>query len=264
MLNNRKSFANASVSVGVLLVGVSLFSVTASAQFRPNFGGNDVVIYADPDFRGVSAVLRGDTPDLRQYNLNDKVSSIQIPAGQAWEVCQDVNFGSTCQILRGSIADLRNNGWNDRISSLRRVDGNFRNGGSRNGGYPGGFGNPDYRNGGGGGVYSRPQVSQGLVFYDRTGYRGAAYDQSAIFNRTARSVEVRAGTWQLCDRTGRCATISESVSDLARLGLNGQITSVRPVYNNQGAVQRRNPRNRSYGEPRDGNDEDPQDRNYGR
>ena len=36
MLNNRKSWANASVSLGALLVGVSLFSVTASAQSRRN------------------------------------------------------------------------------------------------------------------------------------------------------------------------------------------------------------------------------------
>ena len=230
MLNNRKLRANASVSLGALLVGVSLFSVTASAQFRPNrnFGGNEAVVYADPNFRGASVVLRGDTPDLRPYNLNDKVSSIEIPAGQTWEVCQDVNFGSTCQILRGSVADLRSTGWNDRISSLRRVDGNFRNGRNQNG---------DIRD---------------LVFYDRTGYRGAAYDQRSIGNRTARSVEVRSGTWQLCDRAGRCTTIDQSVSDLSRLGLNGRITSVRPV-NNARAVPRRNPRNRAYGDPRDGN-----------
>ena len=239
MLNNRKFRADASVSLGALLVGVSLSSVTASAQFRPNgnSGGNEVVVYADPNFRGASVVLRGDTTDLRPYKLNDKVSSIQIPAGESWEVCQDVNFGSTCQILRGSVADLRTTGWNDRISSLRLVDGNFRNGRNQNG---------DIRDRRQGGVFSQPQSSQSLVFYDRTGYRGAAYDQSSIGNRTARSVEVRSGTWQLCDRTGRCTTVNQSVSDLSRLGLNGQITSVRPV-NNAGARSRVTTRDRIYG-----------------
>ena len=217
MLNNRKLHANAGVLLGVLVAGVSLFSVTASAQFRPNgnFGGNEVVVFADPNFRGASVALRGDTPDLRPYKLNDKVSSIEIPAGETWEVCQDVNFGS-CQILRGSVADLRTIGWNDRISSLRRVD-NFRNGRNQNG---------DRRSGG---IFSQPQSSQDLVFYDRTGYRGAAYDERSIGNRMARSVDVRGGSWQLCDRAGRCATINQSVPDLSRLGLNGQITSVRPV-----------------------------------
>jgi beta/gamma crystallin len=239
MLNNRKLRANASVSLGALLVGVSLFSINASAQFRRNgnFAGNEPVLYADPNFTGVRVVLRGDTPDLRPYNLNDKVSSIELPAGQTWEVCQDVNFGSTCQILRGSVADLRTTGWNDRISSLRRVDGNFQNGRNQNG---------DIRDRRSGRVFSQPQSSQDLVFYDRTGYRGAAYDQRSIGNRTARSVEVRSGTWQLCDRTGRCTTIDQSVSDLSRLGLNGQITSVRPVDNAR-ARPRVTPRDRIYG-----------------
>jgi len=237
MVNNRKLRANASVSLAALLVGVSLFSVTASAQFRPNrnFGGNEVIVYADPNFRGASVVLRGDTPDLRPYNLNDKVSSIEIPAGQTWEVCQDVNFRSTCQLLRGSVADLRSTGWNDRISSLRRVDDNFRNGRDQNG---------DIRDRRPGAVFSS---SQDLIFYDRTGYRGAAYDQRSIGNRRARSVEVRSGTWQLCDRTGLCTTIDQSVSDLSRLGLNGQITSVRPV-NNARARPRVTPRDRIYGQ----------------
>ena len=83
MLNNRKFRANASVSLGALLVGVSLFSVTASAQFRTGVDGRgvpsgSVVIFADPNFQGASRTVR-DTADLRPYGLNDQVSSIQIP-----------------------------------------------------------------------------------------------------------------------------------------------------------------------------------------
>jgi hypothetical protein len=37
----------------------------------------------------------------------------------------------------------------------------------------------------------------------------------------------------LCDRIGRCASVSEGVPDLSQLGLNGQITSVRPVDNSR-------------------------------
>jgi hypothetical protein len=229
MLNNRQLPVKASVLVGMLLVGVSLFSDPASAQFRPNSRGNGVaIVFADPGFRGASYAVRGDTPDLRPYRLNDKVSSIEIPAGEAWEVCQSVNYSSSCQILRGSVADLRTMGWDDKISSLRRVDGNFRDGRQS-------------------GVFSQPRTVQGLVFYDRTGYRGAAYDQGSLGNHRARSVEVRSGgTWELCDRTGRCTTISQSVTDLSRLGLNGQIRSVRPVNNAQ-ARPRFTPRDRNFG-----------------
>jgi len=134
MLSNRQLRANKSVLVGALLVGVSLFSDPASAQFRPNSRGNGfAIVFADPGFRGASYSLRGDTPDLRPYKLNDKVSSIEIPAGETWEVCASINYTSTCQLLRGSVADLRTIGWDDRISSLRRVDGNFRDGRNQDG-----------------------------------------------------------------------------------------------------------------------------------
>jgi hypothetical protein len=229
MLKNRQLRANTSVLVGTMLVGVSLFSDPASAQFRRNSRGNgEAIVFADPGFRGASYAVRGDTPDLRPYKLNDKVSSIQIPAGEAWEVCQSVNYSSSCQVLRGSVSDLRTMGWDDKISSLRRVDGNFRDGRQS-------------------GVFSQPRAVQGLVFYDRTGYRGAAYDQGSLGNHRAMSVELRSGgTWELCDRAGRCTTISQSVSDLSRLGLNGQITSVRPVDNSQ-ARPRFTPRDRNFG-----------------
>jgi len=240
MLNNRRLRAKTSVLVGALLVGVSLFSDPASAQFRPNSRGNGfAIVFADPGFRGASYSLRGDTPDLRPYKLNDKVSSIEIPAGETWEVCASINYTSTCQLLRGSVADLRTIGWDDRISSLRRVDGNFRDGRNQDG---------DFRDGRPRGGFPQAQNFQGLVFYDRTGYRGTAYDQGSLGNRRARSVEVRSGgTWELCDRTGRCSIINQSVSDLSRLGLNGQITSVRPVNAAQGARPRFTPRDRNYG-----------------
>jgi hypothetical protein len=246
MLHNRQLRAKAGISLGALLVGVSLFSGTASAQIRRGVNGRglpsgSVLIFADPNFQGASRTVR-DTADLRPYGLNDLVSSIQIPSGEAWEVCQDVNFQNICQTLNGTVADLRTIGWDDRISSLRRVDGSFRNGGNRNDGY----GNP--RNGGG--IFAGRQPSQGLIFYDGTGFRGTptavtndAYNQiSPLGNRRARSVEVRSGTWQLCDRTGRCTTINQSVSDLSKIGLNGQITSVRAVNNGQ----RYDPRDRQY------------------
>src|SRR3954468_3361714 len=104
MLNKRQLRANGSVLAGALLVGVSLFSDPVSAQFRSSSRANGVaIVFADPGFRGVSYSLGGDTPDLRPYKLNDKVSSIEIPAGETWEVCASVNYTSSCEILRGSV-----------------------------------------------------------------------------------------------------------------------------------------------------------------
>lgn len=53
------------------------------------------------------------------------------------------------------------------------------------------------------------------------------------FNDRPRSVAVFAGQWELCehkDFTGRCVFIREDVSDLGWFGLDGRVTSVRPVY----------------------------------
>jgi len=226
MLHHSQFRAKAGISVGALLVGLSLFSVTASAQIRRGVDGRgvdgrgapsgSVIIFADPNFQGASRTV-GDTADLRPYGLNDMVSSIQIPPGESWEVCQDIDFQNICQTLTASVADLRTIGWDDRISSLRRVDGNFRNSGYRN--------DPGYRNGNGSGVFPGRQGSQGLVFWDGLAFRGTPTvvsndvniqdnqrnQGSALGNRRARSVEVHSGTWQLCDRTGRCTTINQSV-----------------------------------------------------
>ena len=104
--------------VWLLLVAsaVSFIAIPASAQVR-RFGGG-ITVYTNPDFTGESATFRDDTPDLRAYGLNDKISSIEIPNGESWEVCQDINYGNRCQLISGSISNLRGMGWNDKICLL--------------------------------------------------------------------------------------------------------------------------------------------------
>jgi len=212
----------------------SVFSMSASAQTRRNGAG--ITVFTNPNFGGESVSFRDDTPNLTAYRLNDKISSLEITDGESWEVCQDVNYANRCQVFSGSVSDLRSMGWNDRISSLRRVSTSFR-GGRR-----------------AGGVFA-PNTSirsQGVVLFDRPNFRGNSITVNGNSNGNLPgrlgSAEVRGGTWELCDRSGRCATVSQDVPDLARLGLNGRLTSVRPVtgYGND--------RNGAYG----------RDREYGR
>lgn len=213
------------VLVAVCVVGVS---APASAQFRRNTG-RGIVVYADPDFRGASTTIRDDTPDLRGLGLNDKISSIEVANNESWEICQDVNYGNRCQVLSGTVSDLRGMGWNDRISSIRRVGNGFGNGvGARNGN---GVGNRRYDNGN-----SR---SESLLFFDRTGFRGSSTvvtsDSSDLgFVRRPASVEVRGGTWELCDQSGRCATVRQNVADLSQLGLTNRLRSANLVDDRHG------------------------------
>jgi hypothetical protein len=74
-----------------------------------------VTVFTNPNFSGRSASFNGDVADLRQYNLNDQITSIEIPNGETWEICQDIDFGNQCTTVSGNVADLRRMGWNDRF-----------------------------------------------------------------------------------------------------------------------------------------------------
>lgn len=187
---------------------------------RNNGNSAGVTVYANPNYRGQSATFRNDTPNLVSFNLNDKVSSIRIPNGETWEVCQDINYESQCQVLSASVTDLGRNGWGDRISSLRRV--NDRGFGNRQTGTSGAFGN---------------MAQRGLLFFDRAGFRGNSTPISMGSSRMGvpawhGSVQIRGGgAWELCDTSDNCETIDQDVSDLSYLGLNDRIVSARPVNN---------------------------------
>ena len=230
-----------------VVIALCMLGASVSAQSRRYGGGGGITVFTDPDFRGESATFRTDTPDLRGYGINDKVSSIELPNGEAWEVCQDVNYGNRCQVVSGSISNLRDMGWNDRISSLRRVGNVASN--RRNGGY-GGVVSP--RN-----SQSRNAQSQNqsLRFYDRADFRGSSSivmgnSPDVSFVGRPRSVQVRGGAWELCDRSGRCATVTQDVSDLTQLGLRDRLRSANLVndrgYGNGNQRNQGNNRNGSW------------------
>ena len=187
----------------------------------PDNGNLAVTVYSNVNFDGERASFRNDTPTLVPSGLNDKVSSIQIPAGETWEVCQDVDYGNQCQVLSDSVSDLRSMGWSDRISSLRRTDNRrFGNGGYR-----------DRRSNGG----NNPDVQQSLLFFNRKSFQGASSPVNSGasrlgFSAKQGSVQLRGGgAWELCDQSRRCATIDQDVADVSELRLRGRITSARPV-----------------------------------
>jgi hypothetical protein len=184
-------------------------------------------VFTGANFRGQSAVLNGVTADLRQYNLNDRLRSIEIPTGETWEVCRDINFEGGCHRLSGNVSDLQSMGLGD-ISSMRPVSGNrnYPYGGYNNNG---GYNNGGYNNGG----YNNNQ--QGLVIFDRSGFQGGSQfvpmggAANPGFSARRGSLQVRGGTWEVCDDQGQCRTVSSDVSDMSQLGLSGRITSVRSV-----------------------------------
>ena len=107
-----------------MLIALTAFGGSISAQSRQG-GSRGATVYADPNFSGQSVSFRNDMPNLGSAGWNDKISSIRIPSGETWEMCQDVDYRNHCQVLSGDVTDLRGMGWNDRISSMRSVNSSW-------------------------------------------------------------------------------------------------------------------------------------------
>jgi Beta/Gamma crystallin len=196
-----------------VLVACAWSGPAPAGQVR-EMGGVGMTIFEDPGYRGRSATFRDDVPDLRKFNLNDRISSLTIARGETWEVCIDIDYGGRCQVFTGTEPDLRNRGgWNDEISSMRRIRGGSGRGGVRP-------------------PVGKPQIA----LYDRTGFRGSSrvltgpMSSLGTFGERVQSVRIMGGRWELCEGTrwsDRCVTVTDSVSDVGRFGLRG-VSSVRP------------------------------------
>jgi hypothetical protein len=88
---------------------------------RADRGEAGITVSDDVNFQGPTMTLRRDVPDLREFQFNDRISSLQVTPGDAWEVCEDTNYGGRCLVVTGAERDLRTRGLNDAISSMRRV-----------------------------------------------------------------------------------------------------------------------------------------------
>jgi len=85
-------------------------------------GGSQATIYVDDKFHGRSVVIDRPIRSLREVDMNDKVSSIDLRGG-SWLVCSDDDFRGRCVTLDRSIRKLDSIGMDDKISSMRPIGG---------------------------------------------------------------------------------------------------------------------------------------------
>lgn len=199
-------------AVALLLAAPSLGQRFPERQL----GSVGITVFRDENFRGQSATFRQDIPDLRQFGLNDRISSLTVAPGEFWEACESPNYQGRCVVFSNEERNLGNSGWTDKISSLRRV-----------------------RGGGGGGGYPPPLGKYGIVLYDEPLFRGRSVSvkdsvdnlRSVNFHDRAESVRVVSGTWELCSepRFRKCQTVRDDVPHLSVVGLNKKLSSVRPA-----------------------------------
>lgn len=88
---------------------------------RPQrYGRDSVTLFGGRNWRGPSARIDGEAPNLGSTGLNDRIRSIQLDrASGPWIVCSDANYRGRCVTIDRSVSDTREIGMRDAISSLR-------------------------------------------------------------------------------------------------------------------------------------------------
>jgi uncharacterized protein YcfJ len=181
-----------------------------------------ITLYSHDGFHGKRVTLMQPAPDFRDFNFNDRASSVVVE-GEPWEVCQDVGFRNRCAILvPGDYPNLAAVGLGDTLSSARPA--------RREPPPP-----PPPP------VLPPPQATGDVVFFEHPGFRGRSLGTSSQidnlvqygFNDRASSVVVFEHRWEICEHGefgGRCMILRPGrYPDLRSMGMNDLITSVRRV-----------------------------------
>jgi len=180
-----------------------------------------ITLFGHDNFHGPRVTLTQPAPDFREFNFNDRASSV-IVEGESWEVCQDVGFRSRCAILRpGSYPNLDAVGLGDLLSSARPVQPPPP---------------PPVV------IAPPPQQTGDIVFFEHPGFHGRDLNvggeidnfQQVGFNDRASSVIVFDGRWEVCehaDFNGRCMILRPGrYPDLRAMGMDDRISSVRRIH----------------------------------
>jgi hypothetical protein len=212
----RNMSPNPSRLLGVAAASLVMLAGTAVAGRQSNPVG--LRVFTDADFRGPSATFVRDTPDLGPSGMALMISSLQVAAGELWEICTEPRFEGRCRTVSEDMSDLRRGNWNDAIVSVRRLRGGAVRGGGQG---PG-----------------RAGVS-GIHIFGDINYRGTSATLTSSvpdlddqgMSRVVSSLRVDPGeVWQVCTEAnyrGRCLNVSEDLSDLRRGEWNDVIVSAR-------------------------------------
>ncbi|MBI5940182.1 MAG: beta/gamma crystallin family protein [Caulobacterales bacterium] len=97
----------------------------------PNWGGGGfggapgLIVYENPDYRGMRLEVSDSIPDLYGSGLDDQITSARVLRG-SWQICTGRDFNGKCWVLDADNPNLKPLGANDNISSIRRLPGRGR------------------------------------------------------------------------------------------------------------------------------------------
>lgn len=192
-----------------------------------------ITLFNGEGFRGEAVSFDGAVARLPRARFNDKASSISVSAG-AWELCSDSDFRGRCEIVSRDVGDLRRIGLNNNISSIRPVGRGYGHQrrdrqNDRAYGHRSGRGNAD------------------VILFDGEHFEGRSLPISGAIarlgdvrgNDKASSIVVNRGTWLVCEHAnfqGRCAIVDASTPRLRGVGLNNNISSIKPYRGDSHAL----------------------------
>jgi Beta/Gamma crystallin len=256
--NNQYNGACEVFGPGQYTFGVFNWGNKIKSVRRVRSGTPTITLYSKENMQGQKHTYAGSMPRIKDFAINDFAQSVKINGGE-WVLCENSGGKGKCETVRNNITALRSIGLGGAISSLYPAS-EWQTSDLDGGGYGGagygsggsGYGSNDeryYNNGNRRGNARYPQ----LVLFEGYGFTGqrmtldreSADLRDTYFSNRASSVRITAGAWELCDGaefTKTCRVVDRDVDNLADIGLDSLITSVRPIAN----------RNRNGGEGRNG------------
>ena len=203
-----------------LLAAAAVLATFTHAAFA-----GELTLFSDSNFNGQRVTIDRDAPNLREFDFNDRASSVVVSSGR-WLLCEHANFGGRCaEFGPGEYRELP--GFNDAISSARQIDrgrwrDHDRDEDHDRGGWRGGDrGGPDVL------MFAGPRFEGQQVELSQ--------DVRALsdvgFNDRATSIIIREGRWEFCEHAdfrGECIVLGPGRYEMLDR-MNNRISSMRRV-----------------------------------
>lgn len=79
-----------------------------------------LIVYENPDYRGMRLEISSSVPDLTGSGLDDQITSVRVVSG-TWQLCAGTDFNGQCWTVSADNPNLKAIGGNDKVSSIRRL-----------------------------------------------------------------------------------------------------------------------------------------------
>ena len=83
-------------------------------------GPAGLIVYENPDYRGMRLEISGSAPSLVGSGLDDQITSVRVMSG-SWQLCTGPDFNGQCWTVTADTPNLKVLGANDKVSSIRRL-----------------------------------------------------------------------------------------------------------------------------------------------